>query len=788
MYEIIPEELKKIDRWVCWQMEERDGKLTKVPYNPMSGGRAMSNNPATWGTFYDAVEKSSSFDGIGFMFNGDGIVGVDIDHCKENGIMSDVARDIINTLDSYTEYSQSGNGIHIICYGKLPSGRKRKDSVEMYETGRFFVMTGNVLDDAHTGIEARTEELAEVHKKYLNEQKKKIIQKTAEIVHNLSDDEIISKALDGKNGDLFGQLMNGSWKGRYKSQSEADLALCNILAFYTGRDYSAIDRIFRRSGLYREKWEERRSDGTYGSATIKLAVQDCDQTYTPGRKKEQQQKRERKPPDNNNTSVEPLKLPEWITGPYNDMWNAERLIEKHGSNMKYNKTKGSWFIWDSKRWREDHKDNIRNMADDTIISLYQYKSLMWQKYGDSKDDKKYSSFIGWLGKARNTARKNNMITEAESWPGVSAVSDDFDNNEWMFNCANGTIDLKTGKLMPHKKYDLITKMSPVEFHPNEKAPVFEKFMNKIFEEKKHLIAFIQRAIGYSLTGTTKEQCIFVCHGSGANGKSTLIGTIQDMLGDYARNTNFTTFTVRNDSNTNDIARLMGSRFVTAMEVGEDKRLNEALIKQLSGGDMISARYLHKEFFDFYPTFKIWMGANHKPKIKETDNGIWRRIKLIPFEVTIPPEERDGDLPFKLKKELPGILAWAVRGCIKWQKEGLNPPAEVNAATDTYRGEMDVMQAFLSDCTIEKEDGIVKSGDLYRVYSEWCDENGEHAFSSTKFALKLKERGIKKSKTKTMRTWEGLELTPAGKQFMYSRYEGKKQNDDYEQTGFPWENM
>ena len=396
--------------------------------------------------------------------------------------------------------------------------------------------------------------------------------------------------------------------------------------------------------------------------------------------------------------------------------------------------------------------------------------------------------MGWLSKARNTARKNNMITEAESWDGVSAVSDDFDNNEWLFNCTNGTIDLKSGKMMPHDKDNLLTKIAAVEFDPEAKAPVFEKFMEKIFDGNKGLIEFIQRAIGYSLTGSVREQCIFVCHGSGANGKSTLINAIQDMIGDYARNTNFTTFTVRNDSNTNDIARLMGSRFVTAMEIGEDKRLNEALIKQLSGGDIISARYLHKEFFDYYPTFKIWMGANHKPKIKETDNGIWRRIKLIPFEITIPPEERDGDLPLKLKKEFPGILAWAIKGCLAWQKEGLNPPPEVNMATDTYRGEMDIIQSFLSECTIEKEEGVIKSGDLYKVYSEWCDENGERAVSSTKFSLKMKERGFGKGRVNNLRIWEGIEFTLTGKQLMYSKYEGRKQTEEYEQNVLPWDTL
>lgn len=802
MFYNIPQELKKLNRWVCWKKESRKGGPTKVPVNPKTGGRAMSNNPSTWGSFEAALEcmKVKNLEGIGFMFNGDGIVGVDIDKCRdpETGILSSEAKDIVSALDSYTEISQSGTGIHIICRGKLPEGKRRKGNVEMYEVGRFFIMTGDILDDVHTEIQERTEQLKYVYDKYLKaveEKKPAAPVKRPEI--SLTESEIIRKAMAAQNGEKFAALFNGTWNGLYSSQSEADIALCNMLAFWTGRDAGMMDRIFRQSALYRPKWDEKRGGQSYGEMTIQDAINKCDKIYNPSEyfqdrapvpKNFQPPLPELLPPEPP-PEKESDQLPDWLTGPYNDMWNAERLIEKYGNILKFNKTKGSWYIWNGKQWKEDEKDEIRNLADETIVDLYKYKDPLYSKLSNQKDgEKKYAAFLGWLSRSRNTSRKNNMITEAESWPGISAVSSEFDKEEWLFNCANGTIDLRTGELLPHTKENMITKISHVEYDPDAKAPVFKKFLERIFDGKKHLIDFIQRAVGYSLTGSTREQCVFVCYGSGANGKSTLINIIQEMMGDYARNTNFTTFTVRNDSNTNDIARLMGSRFVTAMEVGEDKRLNEALIKQLSGGDLISARYLHKEFFDFYPTFKIWMGTNHKPKIKETDDGIWRRIKLIPFEVTIPPNERDGELLAKLRRELPGILAWAVKGCLDWQKQGLNPPDEVNMATDTYRSEMDVLQAFLSECIAKKEGAYVKSGDLYKVYTEWCEENGERPFSSTKLSLKLKERGIQKGRTKTMRFWDGIELTQEGKQYLYSKYEGKKQYDDYEQTQFSWEDL
>lgn len=292
-YDNIPEELKRLHRWVCWRLAERGGKPTKIPINPSTGGQAMSNNPQTWGIYDNAIESCENYscNGIGYVFTGDGIVGIDIDNCVNNAIISEEARDIINITNSYTEFSQSGKGIHIICYGKLPPGKRRQGNVEMYETGRYFCMTGDVLDDAHMEIEERTTELAAVHAKYVNisktgKKQAKNEQKSSENAIFIDDDKIIEIALNAKNGDLFEQLMNGNWKGRYSSQSEADIALCNLLAFYCRCDAAQMQRIFRRSGLYREKWNERRGEGgTYGEITIGRAIADCGEVYTSPRDK-----------------------------------------------------------------------------------------------------------------------------------------------------------------------------------------------------------------------------------------------------------------------------------------------------------------------------------------------------------------------------------------------------------------------------------------------------------------------------------------------------------------------
>jgi len=271
-----------------------------------------------------------------------------------------------------------------------------------------------------------------------------------------------------------------------------------------------------------------------------------------------------------------------------------------------------------------------------------------------------------------------------------------------------------------------------------------------------LISFLQRAIGYSLTGDTSEQCLFLLFGVGANGKSTLLNIISFLLGDFAQTATFDTFLLKNQERSinNDIARMQGNRFISAIEAEGERRLSEVLIKQLTGGDTITARFLFAEFFDFKPQFKIWLACNHKPIIKGTDHAIWRRIKLIPFNVTIPEADRDKYLTEKLQAELPGILAWSVQGCLEWQKEGLKTPDEVKQATNEYQGDMDTIGAFLSECCILTPEVKAKASELYGAYKEWCEAGGEHTLSQRCFGLRLTEKGLERIKS-SGNYWKGI---------------------------------
>lgn len=288
--ENIPNDLKTGNQCVCWRFEQRAGKLTKIPISPVSGGKAMTNNPATWGSFEQAcafMERNSNINGIGYVFNGNGIIGIDIDGCRDavSGLLTPTAHDIVSTLGSYTEISQSRTGIHILCRGKLPSGKRRHGPVEMYETGRYFIMTGNILDGAYSVINDASEQLAAIHAKYMQESVEAATEESRSFENMSSDEELIRIAMNAKNGSKFKQLFEGDTSLYGNDDSAADLALCNELAFYSGRDAEQMDRIFRRSALFRTKWDENHGGITYGRRTINKAVLDCREVYQAGKGK-----------------------------------------------------------------------------------------------------------------------------------------------------------------------------------------------------------------------------------------------------------------------------------------------------------------------------------------------------------------------------------------------------------------------------------------------------------------------------------------------------------------------
>ncbi len=728
MYECIPEELKRLPNWVCWKGEPgENGKLRKTPINPRTGGGAMSNNPATWTDFNTAVQASARYSGVGFMF-APPYFGVDIDNAGDaiqqfkDGQDNNIISEFVHTLCSYTEYSQSGRGIHIICRGTLPEGGRRHKNVEMYQTGRYFIMTGN--DAAgYADITDCTETIKPLHEKYIGGGKEPTT--GIQVVPiNMTDREVLDIAMKSKQGRMVKDLYEGHWEAYFNSQSEADMSFCNTLAFWCRCDTELMDRIFRSSGLYREKWDRRQSGSTYGALTIKKAVQSCGKVY--------------EPPAKYSVSIGRSKSPEKPKlYSFDDMGNAQRLADAFGERIRYSYVNKCWYYYDGRKWCIDQSGVICRLSDEIIEEMKHTLVDYLKQPCDQEDmEKQFNKHVKY---SRSNKGKKAML--AETMHHVPILPIQMDQHNHLLNTPNGVLKLRTGALEAHDSKLYLSKMTLCEYTDKIDCPRWEEFLREIFDGDTELIRYIQKAIGYSLTGSTAEQCAFFCYGNGRNGKSTFLDIVSDMMGDYAVNIQPETIMVQHRSSSganSDIARLKGARFVTSVEPSEGMKLNEGLIKQLTGGDKVTARYQYGNEFEFTPEFKLWMGTNHKPVIRGTDTGIWRRVHLIPFTVTIPEDKVDKHLLHHLRAELPGILHWAVEGCLMWQREGLKQPKAVEDATKEYRSEMDVMSAFLDDCCVIGA-GREKTSDLYQAYAKWSDENNEYKMSSRKFGREMAKR-------------------------------------------------
>ena len=762
-YSAIPEELKRLPNWICWNAvyDEDRGKIKKLPVNPKTGGNAQSNNPDTWTDFYTAVKASEKFSGIGFMFDNCEYFGVDIDGIEneiamyKSGDGDNIVSEFVHELQSYSEISQSGKGIHIICKGNLPKNGRRRGNVEMYETGRFFVMTGNSCSE-YSEIKNCTESIKPLHSKYIGGGKEPV----PRVIHTMnfaSANDIVKAAANAKNGDKFKSLYSGSYStSEYTSQSEADMALCQMLAFWTGCDADKMDAIFRQSGLMREKWDRQQSESTYGALTIQKAIAGCTTVYNPKRYDYSIRSSEK---PNGISAGEPVFDDEQEDFKPNytmdDMGNAQRFVDLFGDQIRYCYTDKKWLWYDSRKWCYDNEGMRERMADRAIEAMKAEAKFYIQADEENGGDMA-KAFEKHMKKSRFYNSRISMLNMVQHH--VPVLPFQLDRYKMVLNTPSGVLNLKSGELKEHKPEYYLTKITPVEFSENAECPKWLEFLNEIFDGDKDLIRYIQKAVGYTLTGSTAEQCAFFLYGTGKNGKSTFLDIIRDVFGDYAANIQPETIMVKSNTGGNansDIARLKGARLVTSVEPNEGVRINEGLLKQLTGDDPVTARKLYGEEFEFKPEFKLWIATNHKPIIRGTDTGIWRRIHMIPFTVQIPEEKVDKNLKHKLKAEMTGIFKWCVDGCLMWQREGLKMPKAVLDSVREYRREMDVISAFIEDkCQIG---GSVQSSVLYAAYSSWAEENNEYRMSATKFGLEMAKRFEKIKTSKGQIFYNGVSL-------------------------------
>jgi putative DNA primase/helicase len=420
-----------------------------------------------------------------------------------------------------------------------------------------------------------------------------------------------------------------------------------------------------------------------------------------------------------------------------DLGNAERLMSKYGQDLLYCYERKSWLLWNGVNWKMDAGSEIQRIAQKTVRAIYA------EAANEDDDDKRKKLWL-WAKDSESNARQNAMIDQAQPFAAIPLAK--LDSNTWLFNCLNGTVNLKTGELLPHDRKDHITIVSPVNYDPKAESRNWNNFLDKITACNTNLITYLQRCAGYTLTGDTSEQILFFCHGAGQNGKSTFMNALMEIMSPYAAQVDnemfMSSFKSGKAGHSEDIANLAGKRLVVATEIEEDRRLATAKIKQLTGGERVRASHKYEHEFEYDVTYKLWFNGNHKPNIMDTTHSIWRRVKLIPFTVTIPKSEQDKKLNLKLRQDYPAILAWAVKGCLEWQQNGLSEPMEVANAVDQYKQEQDILGDFIKTrCYLSPQDAdcCISNKEFYDGYITWCKDNSMEPVTARTFTKRVKEK-------------------------------------------------
>jgi putative DNA primase/helicase len=453
-----------------------------------------------------------------------------------------------------------------------------------------------------------------------------------------------------------------------------------------------------------------------------------------------------------NPPIDPAALKERFK--LTELGNAERLVTRYGTTLRYCHAWKKWLVWDEKRWKIDDKGAVEQQAQRTVRAINEESE---------RADEDAKAAIEQHGKRSESKYKiDAMISLARSQALIPVSPREFDSDPLIFNCENGLLDLRTGELREHGPGRLIINLAPVKYDLQATCRTWLSFLDRIFGGDVQLIEYVRRVIGYSLTGCVTEKALFVLHGGGDNGKTTLLEAVRNVMGDYAAVIEIDSL-MRNGSDTTTeraIAELCGKRFVTASEAEEGQKLREAKLKQLTGMGRLVGRKIYGSPFEFDPSFKLFIDANHKPVIRGNDKAIWNRIRLIPFDVSIPKADQDPKLGEKLRAEAPGILAWAVEGCLKWQHDGLCEPTAVTEARGQYRDEMDVVADFIADCCTLGPEGKEVAGELYAAYQRWSENLREAPISSTAFGSRLTAKGFEGDRSSGLRYRRGLTLRHA----------------------------
>ncbi len=752
----IPDVLKQTASFCVWKMEKRSGRPTKVPYNPKTGAMARTNDPSTFADFNTAMKSYAigGWDGIGYRVS-EGIGAIDIDHCiREDGSLNDVAASILGIFpDAYFEKSPSGTGLRgffrlspDFAYDKTVYYiNNRKHGLEVYlpgVTNRFVTVTGDMF---RNGAVTRNDDALRTLLDTFMKRSTRVSAKTIEASSYLDDDGVIAHALASESGDKFKALYAGNWEEGYDSQSDADMALVSILAFWCGNVEEQIDRIFRTSGLMRDKWDRMTGDRTYGQITIRNAVSTNSEIYTPIADSSAEDDFESLDEDEEaevltfepdlshiTLTIEEMRPHTKPRYQRDEIGIGYAFADYFKPIARFDRERGIWYVYDGKVWQPDENAlAVAELAKILADRLYTFALQI-------TDEDTRNRYIKRVQKLQMRKNRRTMIEDAKSVYPVSHTV--FDRNTDLFNCQNGTLNLTTGEFRPHDPADFLTMMSGITYDPKATCPRWEQFISEVMCNDADLALYLQKALGYALTGDTTLECLFILYGATSrNGKGTTMETFLKIMGDYGKTSNpemlSTKFGNTNASGpSEEIARLAGVRFVNISEPEKKITFNAALVKRMTGNDTLNARFLHENSFDFRPNFKIFINTNYKPSVSDMTLFYSNRLKLIPFKRHFEEHEQDKGLKafFSTDVCLSAIFNWCYEGYKRFRSEDLEDPAAVSQATKEYQEESDRIGQFVDAWLEEGEAFEVRTSAAYKLYGEWCDKYGYRKENSTNF--------------------------------------------------------
>lgn len=762
----LPESVRKDGLFCLWRYEAQPGrdKPTKVPYRPRRPNtRASSTDPDTFAPFETALDAAAGFDGVGLGVFGE-LSAIDIDHCIQDGEPDKRAREIIEKMKSYTEVSPSGQGIRILFQVK-PGFRYDKEAfyvnhngLEIYAAGstdKYVSVTGNAIRDTWP-IAERTFEVLEVAQKYMKRPQTNTEERPAAPT-GLSADEIIRKASRAQNGQKFMQLWSGDTSG-YASESEADMALCSFLAFWTGRDPVRMDELFRQSGLMRDKWDSRRGGKTYGQITIEKAAAECKAVYSPEHRE----------------GLEP--------GDYTDLGQADVFIREYGNRIRFSKAT-DYLVYDGAVWRENRilaqglaqeltrrqleeaRKRIRTARDalDRLVEAEEQDADAIREAGAAvKIQEKFRNFVL---ERRSSGRIKATLTEAA--PGVLIDVKDLDADGYLLNTPAGTVDLRTGQMRPHNPADYCTKITGAAPGTGG-ADAWQSFLDALTVHDTELARYLQEIAGMCAIGHVKREELIIATGSGGNGKSTFFNLLARVLGDYSGGLSAEVLTTSSQKNKfPEYAELRGRRMVIAAELEEGTRLDTSVVKKLCSTDPITAEKKYKDPFSFIPSHHIVLYTNHLPKVGTTDSGTWDRLVVVPFNARFRGQSGEiKDYTSVLFDQCAGaVLSWIIQGAQRVIIQGfmIRRPTCVDSAINQYRFNNDWLRGFLDDMCVKERGAIARAGTLYSEYRAYCTRVGEYTRHNSDFSRALEDAGFTGYKTKTGKQYFGLRLKTISEQ-------------------------